>query len=128
MARVPQSTLPRKPVEELHEIAVGIAQNAIFTDRHIAPRDGRMTSMIFMPLGFLDRKQLLHLQRKQRPGLIYAKMADAGPRAVNGYPMFFTCSMLHPDDATIVWARYTEIMSLMRHDTREAEGESPESP
>lgn len=127
MPKEPQSRLPRKPDADLHEIAVGILQNAIFTDRHIAPGDARLASMIFMPLGFLDRKQLLDLQRKQRPGMVYARMEHAGPRAINGYPMFFECAMLHPDDAVIVWQKYARMKEqLSGHDTHDAEGESPE--
>ncbi len=127
MSRTPESSLPRKSESELHGIAVGIAQNAIFTDRHIAPGDEKLASMIFMPLGFLDRKQLLKLQRKQRPGLVYAKMEHAGPRAINGYPMFFECSMLHPKDAQVVWQKYLSItQAMVGHDASEADGESSE--
>lgn len=103
MGKDPQSTLDRKTSAELSEIARGIVANEIFTDRHIAPGDERLLPIVFAPLGFLDRKQVLELQRKQRPGMMFAKMAQAGPRAINGYPMFFELTLLHPEDAKIVW-------------------------
>lgn len=118
MAKTPESTLERKPEEELRKIAQGIAQNEIFTDRHIDPGDTRIIPMIFMPLAFMDRKQILDLQRKMRPGMIYAYMTDAGPRAINDHPMFFECHLLHPEDATFVWDIYRKISSnLSGHDT-----------
>lgn len=35
-------------------------------------------------------------------GVLYAYMKDAGPRAVNGYPVFFSCSYLHKKDWELV--------------------------
>lgn len=59
--------------------------------------------------------------------MVYARMEHAGPRAINGYPMFFECAMLHPDDAVIVWQKYRRMQNqVVGHDTHEAEGESPE--
>jgi hypothetical protein len=124
--RTPESNLPRKSDQELHELAVGILQNAIFTDRHIDPKDAHLSSMIFMPLGFLDRSQLLALKRKQRPGMVYAEMRHAGPRAINGYPMFFECAILHPGDAEVVWKKYKTLAGAVGHDAHDVEGESPD--
>lgn len=35
-------------------------------------------------------------------GVIYAEMKDAGPRSINGYPIFWACSYLHKLDWEIV--------------------------
>lgn len=35
-------------------------------------------------------------------GVIYARMSDAGPRSINGYPCFFSCSFLHRLDWELV--------------------------
>lgn len=113
MGKEPESTLERKSAAELAELAGGIIRNEIFTDRHVAPNDVRMLPIIFMPLGFLERKQLLKLQRKERPGMLYAPMKNAGPRSINGYPMFFELHMLHPDDAHIVWEKVKGLQSSM---------------
>lgn len=113
MAKEPQSTLERKTDLELQEIAVGVATNEIFTDKHVAPGDIRLITTIFAPLGFLGRKELLKMQRRCRPGLIYAPMKLAGPRSINGYPIFFEMHLLHPDDATIVWDKYERLSQTL---------------
>lgn len=113
MAKEPESTLTRKTAEELEALAAGIVRNEIFTDRHIAPHDLRLTTIIFAPLGFMDRKQLLRLQRKERPGMMYAPISKAGPRGINGYPMFFELHMVHPEDAEIIWRRVTILLKAV---------------
>jgi hypothetical protein len=37
-------------------------------------------------------------------GVIYAYMSDAGPRGINGYPMFTSCGFLHTEDWKVVLA------------------------
>jgi hypothetical protein len=108
--KVPQSTLTPLTEEQIKELALGIFRNEIFTDRHIDPQDApSMLRSVFMPLGFLGRKEILHMQRKQRPGLFYARMDKAGPRSINGYPMFFELSMASEEDAAKVWEEYSRL-------------------
>lgn len=35
-------------------------------------------------------------------GVFYAYMKDSGPRSINGYPMFFSCGVLHKQDWELV--------------------------
>jgi hypothetical protein len=112
----PKSTLPSLTDEQIHEIALGIFKNDIFTDRHVREGDQNLMTMIFMPLGFLDKRQILDLQRKARPGLLYAHMRNAGPRAINGYPMFMEMSMAGPQDATKIWNEYKRLSEISGHD------------
>lgn len=107
--KVPKSTLTPLTDEQVRELALGIFRNEIFTECHIAERDMNMLPTIFMPLGFMDKKAVLDMQRKQRPGLMYAKMAECGPRSVNGYPMFFSVSMCSEPDAEKVWAEHKRL-------------------
>lgn len=118
--KIPKSTLDPLTDEQVHEIALGILRNEIFTDRHIAPGDQarNMLVHIFMPLGLLDKKQILALQRKQRPGIMYAYMKNAGPRAINGYPMFFEVAMASQTDAAKVWTKYKELTESIGHDAQ----------
>lgn len=111
MPREPKSTLPQLSDEEIKNLALGIFRNEIFTDRHVGERDLQLLSTIFMPLGFMDRKQKLDLQRKSRPGIFYASMANAGPRAINGYPMFFEVGMASTEDATKIWNEYNKLVT-----------------
>jgi len=107
--KIPKSTLTPLTEEQISELALGIFRNEIFTERHIAEGDMRMLTSIFMPLGFMEKKDVLAMQRKQRPGLLYAKMAECGPRAINGYPMFFSVSMCSEADAQKVWAEHKRL-------------------
>jgi hypothetical protein len=109
----PKSTLKSLTDQEIRELALGIFRQEIFTDRHIAPTDQHITGSIFMPLSLMSKKQLLDLQRKQRPGMIYAKMRNAGPRSINGYPMFMEISLVRPDDAVKVWEEYKRISTTV---------------
>lgn len=107
--KVPKSTLRPLTDQEIQELALGIFRNEIFTERHIAETDMKMLPTIFMPLGLMAKKDVLSMQRKQRPGLLYAPMAKCGPRAINGYPMFFEVSMCSEADAQKVWAEHTRL-------------------
>lgn len=107
--KTPQSTLTPLTDEQVRELALGIFRNEIFTERHIAEGDMHLIASVFMPLGFMDKKAILDMQRRQRPGLFYAKMAECGPRAINGYPMFFSVSMCSMPDTEKVWAEYERL-------------------
>lgn len=120
MAKTPTSTLTPLTDEQVEELALAIFKNETFTDRHIAPGDESLIPTIFLPLGMLDRKQALDLRRKQRPGMLYASMSKAGPRAINGYPMFFEVSMCSEPDASKIWTKYREISNI-GHDAHDKE-------
>lgn len=113
MAREPESQLARKSQDELKQLAWDIYGGAVFTDRHLGrPED---ITMVFMVLGMMERKQLLQLQRKDRPGMFYEYLSAAGPRSINGMPMFFSVQLLHPEDTKIVWEIYRELESAEKH-------------
>lgn len=114
--KVSKSTLPSLTEAQVKELALGIFRNEIFTDRHVAPHDQRLMATIFMPLGLMGKKDILALQRKQRPGMLYAKMSEAGPRSINGYPMFFSLSMVSEADAKKVWDEYKRLVDVAGHD------------
>lgn len=58
-----------------------------------------------MPLALLERKDMLKLQR-DKAEMFYANMSGAGPRSINGYPMFFEVSYVNQEDAKRVWNEY----------------------
>lgn len=107
--KTPGSTLTPLTDEQVHELALSIFRNEIFTDRHIAKHDMRLLPSIFMPLGLLEKKDVLRMQRKERPGMFYAKWSEAGPRSLNGYPMFFSVSMCSEADTKKVWDAYNHL-------------------
>lgn len=113
MAKTPKSRLPRKSDEEIAELARALVEGRIFTSLQVAEPDQHLLRMIFMPLGFIDRKAKLEMVRKDRPGCFYADMKDAGPRAINGYPIFFSMSMLSEEDTRRMLAKYKEFSDAL---------------
>jgi hypothetical protein len=107
----PSSTLTPLTDEQVSEIAMGIFKNEIFTDGHLAERDKRLLLSVFMPLGLMSRAQKFEMMRKMRPGMFYAEMSKAGPRAINGYPMFFEVSMASEEDTAKIWTEYQRLQA-----------------
>jgi hypothetical protein len=54
-------------------------------------------SMVFMPIIFLNEEQRQELIA-ENVFAFYGKMADAGPRGINGYPIFWTMYRISEDD------------------------------
>lgn len=54
-------------------------------------------SMVFMPIIFLNEEQRKELIA-ENVFAFYGKMADAGPRGINGYPIFWTMYRISEPD------------------------------
>ena len=93
-------TIANKPVDKLKELALGIKNGQVFTDRHIDNK--RDFTMVFLVLGFLDAKAHKALVA-QKPAMVYEWMSHALPRSCNGMPMFLSCGFLNKHDAEQVW-------------------------
>ena len=81
--------------EELKQIAVDIYEGRIFTDRSIS--EGCDAGMVFLPVilgAFKDESE----EGLKDIKLIFEYMDKAGPRSINGMPMFFSCQVLRTDD------------------------------
>jgi hypothetical protein len=46
-------------------------------------------------------------------GMVYEYFDKAGPRAINGYPMFMSCAFLNQKDTEYVWEKYAKIKSVL---------------
>lgn len=90
----------------LVKVAEDILDNKIFTSNHVAEQN--MVTMVFPILSFLDKKMLTKMQ-KDDVVLMYEYMDKAGPRGVNGYPMFFSCRFLTRSEATEMWSYYNKM-------------------
>jgi len=92
--------------DEVKRIAVDLFHGRIFTDRQIAnPSDAQM---VFMPLALMKPRQLKKL-RSDPPGMIFEYLDKAGPRSINGMPMFPSCQMLSLEDAKTVLELYNKL-------------------
>ena len=99
----PPKTVPPKTPDELKTLAVDIFQQKVFTERHIT--DPSMFGNVFMVAalgGFADCPE----EYTQSIGMVYEYLEKAGPRSVNGYPMFMSLQLLNKEDAQKVWDMY----------------------
>ena len=105
-----EKSVPDQSPEALSKLAKDIAMNLVFTDRHI--RNDRDLGMVFMPLilgAFADATD----EYKNDIGLIYEYYDKAGPRSINGYPIFFSLAFVSKKDAKIVWEKVEKIQKIM---------------
>jgi len=98
--------------EKLRELALDLYRGEIFCDRHIIDQDLRMTDMIFIPLGMMDKKTWAEFII-QEVGLVYEYIKNASPRGINGYPIFMTIRYLNEIDAERMWEIYQEIETAL---------------
>ena len=107
--------------EKLDELAKDIAMNKIFTSAHMREADwATVMGMVFMPLAlgaFAPKKkkefEVGALQEEEMElqdiGLFYEYWDKAGPRSINGYPIFWSCSVLNHEDTDYVLKKAREI-------------------
>ena len=93
--------IPRMTDEALKDFVIRFCNGSIFTSLDIEARgyikDPRMVSMVFMPLAFGGLKDLPK-DELNKIGLIWEDMSQAGPRAINGMPIFMSCGLMHIED------------------------------
>lgn len=82
----------RLPDDELRDLAIEIVEERVF----IARSKPAVENAFGIVLSFLDREAL---EDADEWGMLYERYAKAGPRFVNGYPVFYSFKVLHMDDA-----------------------------
>jgi len=94
------------PPDELKTIAIDMRAGQIFCDRNCPnPQD---IGMVFLPLILMDDKMAESI-KKDPPGLIYEYVKNAGPRSINGMPIFSSCRFLSQDDTLKVFRLITKL-------------------
>lgn len=86
--------------EELKTLAIDIAEGRVFHDRLLGDDKGMLAS-VFMPLMLMDKAQIDALA-VLKPVFFYEYYSEAGPRSVNGFPIFFSFSYLNQEELAIV--------------------------
>ena len=111
--------------QELKELVRDVYDNKFFTSQQCS---SNMVTMVFMPLMFLgsgpsqspktgnnkiDRKnKLIYIEEKlqheketpereefiKNIGMVYSSLSDAAPRSINGYPIFFSMTIVSKED------------------------------
>lgn len=119
--------------DDLKKIAKDIYNGIIYTDRHC--RENNIT-MVFMPILFMapgsNRKDGVDGQRDNKIydilereieqkyyeeyinqiGLIYEYLDKAGPMALNGQPIFYSCRFLSKEDTTKMFDYYEQYKEI----------------
>lgn len=87
--------------EELKTIAKDIKGNLIFRSAYVSLGDQSLMSMIFMPLALMGPKESKQIVKDLKSGKVaefYEYYDKAGPRAINGYPIFVSFYTLGRDE------------------------------
>jgi hypothetical protein len=83
--------------EALKELAIGVVNDKVFGSWMLPEYELNLLGMIFMPLSLMD-----DISRKQmrRDGIVHLFQwkSEAGPRGINGYPIFMSFRTLNEDD------------------------------
>jgi hypothetical protein len=90
--------------DEINQMVIDLAQNRLVVASALPPD---MLPMVYMPLGLgllagLDGAQI---------GNIVEHIDKAGPRSINGYPMFMSCKVIHKDDWSVITERALKAMN-----------------
>jgi len=93
------------PEKELRKIALGIAEGKILTSSQV---DENSMTMVFMPILFGAFDDMSEDER-MRIGFIYEYIDKAGPRSINGYPIFWSFGIVNRPDAERIGEMVKEI-------------------
>lgn len=88
----------RLPEDRLRAMVFDILEGRVFTSHQCDPD---LLSSVFMPIAFGCLADYPKEDIEQL-GTIYEYMQEAGPRSINGFPMFFSCRFIHRDDWKII--------------------------
>ena len=78
---------------DLKQLAIDLAEGKVFSSSWILEKypeeeHARITKMVFMPLAFMEKKEVEEYFKDC--AMIYEYLHKAGPRSVNGLPMFMS--------------------------------------
>jgi hypothetical protein len=100
--------------DEIKELAMRMFRGEVFTSDMIDPNEfHQVVHMIFMPMIFMGHEHIEQC-KAQEVTMFWANMADAGPRSINGYPIFMSCSFVKKQDHQRVIDKYRQIQDTMK--------------
>lgn len=94
----PLTEVKRVSAEKLQEIFRDVQENKIFTSAHLLDKElPTLLPLVFLPiaLGALDG---VPEEVKDQMGILWQYLDKAGPRTVNGLPVFTEFNVLHKED------------------------------
>lgn len=93
----------QKP-EELEKLAWDIVGGQVYTDRHCPDN---LIMSVFMPMMLVEDKSFV-----DDVGLVYEYLDQAGPRSINGQPMFMSMRCLNKADTKILIDRVAALHKM----------------
>lgn len=128
--------------EELKILVKDVYDSKVFTSLHLGDYDQHLVTTLFMPLLFMgaaptfptptgnikrDRKnKLIYMDEYQKwvdettireefiktIGMVYEELSKAGPRSLNGYPMFMSMKIVSQSDTKRFIEMYNKYVKM----------------
>lgn len=99
MGEKPKYEIPRLTEDDMKSVATGLVKGHIFTGSQCPPD---LLPMVFFPLMALQADYEVDWEDV---GNLYEDISKASNRAVNGFPFFFSCHIVHKDDWAVISER-----------------------
>ena len=97
---------------ELKQLAMDIVDGKVFTDKHIPDNQQHMLTRVFIPLMLGGLEQINQDGLLDNVGMIYEYYSEAGPRGINGMPIFMSFRYLTVADAKRTFEFYDDYLKL----------------
>jgi hypothetical protein len=117
---------PRISKKELREFIQAVIENRVFLSAQIQNPNSRLVGSIFLPLclggfrGWTDRAI-------NNIGVIYEYYGkNQSPRSINGYPIFFSCRLLHKEDWALADRAIRKVTEAQQRALEEVENRGTE--
>lgn len=98
--------------EELRGLAVDVVDGRVFTSDQV---ETEMLRSVFMAVHFMNQETIDKWENEPEnaPALLYEYISEAGPMAINGYPVFTSFRILLAAD-TALFRKYVQEYLAMR--------------
>ncbi len=114
----PGFPLERLPEEDVRKFVLDFLAGQIFTSAQVRGGDPTILGMVFMPV-FFGTFSAYNPQSLEDIGILWEYMDRAGPRSINGYPIFTSMRVMHRLD----WERAKK--AIVREQERQKAIEIP---
>lgn len=93
--------------EQIKQFGIDLYKELIFTSSQL--RNQEDISMVFMPLLFMDENQMEEF-KELKPFVLFEYIHKAGPRSINGYPVFWSFNHATKEE----WKKIYDVYSKMK--------------
>jgi len=83
--------------DEIKELATDVFKDKVFFSTMLQEHEMHLLSSVFLPITFMDEPQIEQI-KKDNVAAFYEYYDKAGPRAINGLPMFTSMRTITEED------------------------------